>query len=104
MKEEALRQVEGVLADLQVPYRVTEGCAKVSVVGLGMRGIPGIMARMVQALKEKNITILQTADSNISISALITGDDLVPAIKVLHEHFGLGESAVHYTQAVNLKS
>lgn len=104
VKEDSLSRVEEVLADLKVPYRVTGGCAKVSVVGLGMRGIPGVMARMVQALKEKNITILQTADSNISISALIKGDDLIPAIKALHEHFGLGESATRYSLAVNLKS
>ncbi len=91
VKDETLNRVEEVLADLGVSYRVAGGCAKVSVVGLGMRGIPGVMARMVQALKEENITILQTADSNISISVLIRGEDLVPAVRALHEHFGLNE-------------
>jgi len=104
VKEDTLSRVEEVMTDLKLAYRVTGSCAKVSVVGLGMRGIPGVMARMVQALKEKNISILQTADSNISISALIKGDDLVPAIKALHEHFKLGESAARYTQVVNIKS
>lgn len=90
IKEDLLPRAEAVLNEQGVDYRVERGCAKVSVVGLGMRGIPGVMARIVRALNKQGINILQTADSNISISLLIRQDDLADAIKALHDHFNLG--------------
>ena len=56
-----------------------------------MRGIPGVMARVVRALQAEGIAILQTADSNISISILIRRADLEAAVKALHDHFILGK-------------
>jgi aspartate kinase len=93
IKEEMLPRAEAALKEQGIDCRVEKGCAKVSVVGMGMRGIPGVMARVVRALNEQGITILQTADSNISISLLIPQDDLVKAIKTLHDHFNLGAAA-----------
>jgi aspartate kinase len=54
-----------------------------------MRNIPGVMARVVQALNKKKIRILQTGDSNITISLLIREQDLSEAIRTLHDHFRL---------------
>lgn len=100
VKEADLLPVGEVLDKLKLKFKANKDCAKVSVVGLGMRGIPGVMARVVRALKKENIAILQTADSNISISALIRQEDLQAAIKTLHNHFGLGEAgAAEYTSA-----
>jgi aspartokinase len=45
---------------------------------------------VVRALNEKGISILQTADSNISISLLIRRPDLAAAVRTLHDHFALG--------------
>ncbi|MEW5785199.1 MAG: aspartate kinase [Bacillota bacterium] len=90
IKEEMLPRAAAVLQGAGVNFRVEKECAKVSVVGLGMRGIPGVMARVVRALEEKGIAILQTADSNISISMLIRRADLAAAVKTLHDHFALG--------------
>ena len=67
--ESDLERTREVLSRLGVSFRVETGCAKVSVVGQGMRGIPGVMARVVRVLNEQNIPILQTADSNITISS-----------------------------------
>jgi aspartate kinase len=89
VQEEKLAQVEGTLSSLGVKHQVLRGCAKVSVVGLGMRNLPGVMARVVQALHEKRIRILQTGDSNITISLLIREEDLPEAIRTLHDHFKL---------------
>lgn len=97
VKEDALTRCHDTLKELAVNYRVVDNCAKVSVVGLGMRGIPGVMARVVRALREKQIDILQTADSNISISVLIKQEALLPAIQTLHEQFALDEVAASYS-------
>ncbi len=66
------------------------GCAKVSVVGAGMRGVPGVMARIVEALAHANVKIYQTADSHASISCLVKREDMQKAMRELHAKFGLG--------------
>ncbi|HHV62310.1 MAG TPA: aspartate kinase [Firmicutes bacterium] len=66
------------------------GCAKVSVVGAGMRGVPGVMATVVEALYASGVPILQTSDSHTSISCLVKKDDMQKAMRSLHARFGLG--------------
>ncbi|MBS4022398.1 MAG: aspartate kinase [Dethiobacter sp.] len=68
------------------------GFAKVSVVGSGMRGIPGVMARVVTALSRAGAEILQTADSHLSISCLIPEKDVGDTLKSLHLEFGLAKN------------
>ena len=70
-------------------YTLNEGCGKVSVVGSAMRGVPGIMATFVSALASHNIAILQTVDSDTTISAIVKEEHLVEAVKALHEAFKL---------------
>ena len=65
------------------------GCAKVSVIGGGMNGVPGVMARIVEALTEEGITIMQSADSNTTIWVLVKADDMVKAVRALHAKFEL---------------
>lgn len=65
------------------------GCAKVSVVGTGIRGVPGVMARVVEALHEAGIQILQSADSHLTISCLVKGEETARAARALHAKFGL---------------
>ena len=72
-------------------YKVTvvPECAKVSVIGGGMREVPGVMASFVEALAANNIKILQTVDSHTSISALVKKLDIQKAVTALHEKFNL---------------
>lgn len=67
----------------------TKGCAKVSVVGDGMKDVPGVMAGFINALASKNIAILQTVDSINTISAVVSGDRINDAVQVLHDTFNL---------------
>ena len=52
-----------------------------------MRGIPGVMAKIYKALSYKNIEVLQTADSHMTIWCLISTNDLKIAINALHSAF-----------------
>ncbi|ASN05683.1 aspartate kinase [Virgibacillus necropolis] len=72
--------------------QVIENCAKVSVVGGGMMGVPGIASKIVQALTEKGIQILQSADSHTTIWVLIHEKDLTNAVNALHDTFHLGQT------------
>jgi aspartate kinase len=68
---------------------VRRNLGKVTLVGSGMHGIPGVMARAAQALQERGIDILQVADSHATISLLVDEGDLVLAVQALHRAFGL---------------
>lgn len=70
------------------PY-LTPHCAKVSVIGGGMSGVPGIMANIVEALTGEDIQILQSADSHATIWVLVQGEDMAKAVRALHRQFAL---------------
>jgi aspartate kinase len=87
VSEEQSAKVQCVLDELGLNYRMNKEVAKISVVGVGMHSISGVMARIVKALNEESIEILQSGDSNISISLLIKLEDLHRAVCVLHDNF-----------------
>jgi aspartate kinase len=64
-------------------------CAKISLVGSGMADRPGVVADMVEALRNSKIEILQTSDSHVTISCLVHAADMEKAIQVLHRKFQL---------------
>lgn len=68
---------------------ITPGCAKVSVVGAGMAGRPGVMATIVEALVGAGIRILQSADSHTTIWVLVREAEMAEAVRVLHRQFRL---------------
>lgn len=74
---------------LNLKYNLLENCSTIALVGLGMRGIPGVMAKIYKSLNEKGIKVLQTADSHMTIWCLIYEKNLEEAINILHESFGL---------------
>lgn len=78
-----------VLRDLGFNPKALSGCAKVSVIGGGINGVPGIMAKIVESLSEQNIQILQSADSNTTIWVLVKKEDMVQALRALHTKFEL---------------
>ncbi|MCE5168113.1 aspartate kinase [Paenibacillus profundus] len=78
-----------VLDEMGYAPRSLSGCAKVSVIGGGINGVPGIMARIVEALTEQEIQILQSADSNTTIWVLVRKEDMVRALRALHAKFEL---------------
>ncbi|MCJ7839693.1 aspartate kinase [Lederbergia sp. NSJ-179] len=75
---------------------VESNCAKVSVVGAGITGVPGVTAKIVGALSDKEIRILQSADSHTTIWVLVEGKDLVEAVNALHDVFELQKEEVQY--------
>jgi aspartate kinase len=75
---------------------VERNCSKVSVVGAGMAGVPGITAKIVTALSEKEIRILQSADSHTTIWVLVKQDDLAKAVNALHDAFQLEKELIDF--------
>ena len=85
--DENVEKVQAELHDLNLALRVRPRCAKLSIVGAGMRGTPGVMAR---AVTESGVEIIHSTDSNITISVLVPDDHAASAEQALHDFFALG--------------
>lgn len=87
--EDLSDKAENILLQLGYEPILERSCAKVSVVGAGITGVPGITAKIVTALSEKGIRILQSADSYTTIWVLVKEVDLHSAVNALHDAFEL---------------
>lgn len=87
---DALDRASEVLSSLGLTYRVQAALSKVTLVGAGMHGVPGVMARMSEYLDRAGITVLQTADSHTTISVLVPAEECRRAVQALHDGFELG--------------
>jgi aspartate kinase len=65
------------------------GIAKLSIVGTGMLGTPGIAGRMFRALADAGINIEMISTSEIRITCLVARDQVQRGVRVLHKAFDL---------------
>jgi aspartate kinase len=72
-------------------FVLNDGFVKVSFLGAGMTGMPGIMAKIVEILHINEISIYECTDSHTTISCLVKKEDEIKAVKALHDGFELGE-------------
>ncbi|MFN5515163.1 MAG: ACT domain-containing protein, partial [Cyanobacteriota bacterium] len=66
--------------------------AKVSIVGAGMRGQPGVAARLFFALAQAGINIEMIATSEIKVSCVVPQAQGVEALQIIHRAFNLEHS------------
>ncbi|MBN3884018.1 MAG: aspartate kinase [Nostoc sp. JL34] len=66
--------------------------AKVSIVGAGMVGQPGVAAKMFEALAQQQINIQMIATSEIKTSCVVAQEQGVKALQAIHTAFGLAGS------------
>ncbi len=76
-----------ILEETGIRYSSISPCVKVSIVGAGMHGLQGVMARFSESLARAGVEMLQTVDSHATISALVHGDDCGKALEGLHREF-----------------
>lgn len=72
-----------------VSVEVIEGCTMVSLIGHEFLMQPGIFLSVLQSLTDANITVLQTTDSDFSLSCLIPESETDRAVRLLHDRFEL---------------
>jgi aspartate kinase len=82
---EPLGQTRRVVAQL------TEGCTMVSLVGHEYMQQPGVFLAVLRTLVDGQVTVLQTSDSDYSLSALVPEAETNRAVRLLHDRFGLAE-------------
>ncbi|KWU62112.1 aspartate kinase [Priestia megaterium] len=90
--DEATDKAIDVLHALGYEPAVIRNCAKVSTVGAGIAGVPGVTSKIVTALSGEGIQILQSADSHTTIWVLVKEEDLKKAVNALHGAFELSKA------------
>lgn len=86
---ELTEDAQAVLAAAGFDCDTSGGLAKVTLVGAGMHGVAGVMARMAELLADAGVTVIQTADSHTTISVLLREDEVSTAVRALHDGFSL---------------
>jgi len=75
----------------KIPALLTEGCSMVSLVGHEYLQQPGVFLNVLTAMMDGQVTVLQTSDSDFSLSLLVPEADTNRAVKLLHDRFHLAE-------------
>jgi aspartokinase len=77
------REIDGVTVERQIVI--------VAVVGEGMRGTPGIAARLFRALGDEAVNVIAVAQgsSEANISLALASADADAAVRYIHAAFGL---------------
>lgn len=91
IEDSNIEKLEKALGKFGYNYELKTNCSKVTIIGNKMRGIPGVMAKAINALAKQNIEVLQTSDSHTTISCLIDSVNTNAAVNALHQEFELGK-------------
>ncbi|MEQ1934101.1 MAG: aspartate kinase, partial [Fimbriimonadaceae bacterium] len=78
---EQVSETRRILVDL------TEGCTMVSLVGHEYMQQSGVFRSVIGVLRAASIPILQTTDSDYSLSCLVPESELHRAVRILHDEF-----------------
>jgi aspartate kinase len=78
-----------IMKKLNLKFTYIDECSKISLIGSRIRGVPGVMARVLKALTKAKIEVLQTADSHTTIWCLVETKNTDNAINALHKEFNL---------------
>ena len=88
--ERATKPLNDIAAKLNCKaVETTTNVAKLSIVGVGMRGHAGIAAQMFKSLAETKVNILMISTSEIKLSAIIDESYVLDVVRKLHSDFGL---------------
>ena len=87
--------LDGTKADLG-EYTVEENheLGKVSLIGAGMRSLPGVAAKMFRTLADNEINLEMISTSPIKISCMIARSEIPKAVRELHDAFELETAPV----------
>jgi aspartate kinase len=72
---------------------VTPNLTKVTLVGSGMTGMPGVYARALETLLRAGVSVHALGTSSVSISFLVDADAEDRTLQSLHEVFDLAKGS-----------
>lgn len=89
IRKELVRKAQKVIKQLGHPTRLTRDCAIVAVLSSAMRDLPGVMARVAEAVYEQEVELLETGDSHDAVAILVRRTDAQRVAEALRQKFGL---------------
>lgn len=89
LAREVLKELQQTV-DIEA-VNIDENMAKVSIIGAGMLGQPGVAAQMFDILSKEGINIEIISTSEISISCLVAQNRVKDAVRVIHNGLLLNE-------------
>ena len=93
VSEAVLDRAAEVIHGLGLLHQSHRALAKVTLVGAGMHGVPGVMACMAEYLSAAGVDVYQVADSHTTIAVLIPAEQTDTAVNALHRGFQLGDAS-----------
>lgn len=101
-KSRACETLDLIMDDIEGKgFVVDENIAKVSLVGTGMKSVPGVAARAFATLGENKINILAISTSPIRLSVVVEGTQMAAAVRCLHTAFGLDSESIYEEKALS---
>lgn len=85
--EKDIQIIENILQSEEYNYKIVKKCSKISIIGHKINGLPGVMARIISALLNVNVSILQSSDSHTTIWCLVREEDTEKSLNALHNEF-----------------
>lgn len=82
-----IEKLKEIVEELDLKCIYSDKCTKISLIGTGMTGVPGVMAKIIKVLKTNNIEVLQTSDSHTTIWCLVHSSDAKKALNIIHDAF-----------------
>jgi len=94
--ERAVRSIKRRLGSEGYKVEFEDDVCVVAVIGAGMRGKPGVAARVFKAVAEEgvNVRMIAQGSSELNISFVVKEADGVKALRAIHREFGLNEPAM----------
>lgn len=92
--DKTLPAVHEAMQELGGTIHVDENVGKLSLIGMGLLNRPEYTARMLSALSAAGIATSWLSTSQIRTSVVIPRDRVVPAVRLLHEEFGLDRDRI----------
>lgn len=74
-----------------VALELTENCTMVSLIGHEYLQEAGVFLTVLRTLHDAQIQVLQTSDSDLSLSCLVPESETERAVRLLHDRFNLNE-------------
>ncbi|MBK6880216.1 MAG: aspartate kinase [Elusimicrobia bacterium] len=88
--KKAMSVLDDVSRDLKADEVVLDDkVAKVSIVGIGMRGHPGVAAKLFKTLADAGVNIDMISTSEIKVACIVKEADGPNAVRLAHKAFGL---------------
>ena len=86
------RKFKSIIAE--ACYSISRDLVKLSFLGLGMKGVPGVMARIYSLLESNGITIIRSTDSHTTISCIIERQFLQTALELAKTELSILEDKI----------